>query len=148
MRMNFDKVMLGFLMVIFVAVPCLAQGWHGPVTIANNAPNVTNSATTDINLSGAIHTLLIIPPSGGAWTGTVAIATASGETMFTSPSTSATTHYRPRPAVPLSVDGLGLVSTNHYEMVVIYNEKLTYSVVSTSTASTNDIQVQILLVRP
>jgi len=139
------KVMAVGLGVLYTAVAFTLAGWLD--TPAAQVSSSGASTITSINVSGAINTFAVVAPSGNAWTGTVAIATSLGETIFTTPTLTATTVFRPRPAVPVDSANAGLGTTNHYEMVVISNEKLTFTVTSTSAAA-QDLKLKILLVNP
>jgi len=125
--------------LVSAVVGGVAYGGSWDKTIDNCYVSVTNTDNSAFALQGSLDKVYIAAPS--AWTGTVAVATLY-ETLFTSASASGTNIYQPRDASFHNTGGATLAATNWYERPY-FHDRITLTVVSTSTNQTTDVKVKL-----
>ena len=110
------------------------------ILVEDNSAAVTNSETA-VRVDGYVNTIIFIGDT--TWTGTVTLAT-SYETLFTATSISETNIYRPRVIVHDNI-GNDMTGTNENEKVLLSQDAITATIISTSSATTNDVTIKVRL---
>lgn len=140
MRIDLGRWLPRALFMLLAIGLAAVNGSDFSIVVEDNYTSVTNAQTTPEYLTGKLDAVVVKGPT--AWTGTVAIATAGdGETLITTPSATQTNVYRPRNYAVHNASGASVSLTNVVERYYISDNRITTTVTSTSTASTNDVTV-------